>query len=397
MRNQFFLTLLICVFISSCGEKTKTQEKQADTSSNLSLVRTDSTVTFTLGEHSDSDMTAALSFSENGKLHLCLYQRNTNSFEIYDFAQKKLVKTISMSRDGADGVNGVGNYAVINSDNFIIAEENKKNILLVNSSGKIQKKVTLPDNIPPFAESGYVLPLGNYHNLMQYAPASNTLWLHAQSGNYLEKDYYKQKLLLRIENLFEADMKTEWTGEFPESYKINGIFAGGHEFSLFQTANKIGIAFCASAQLCFVDKKNNKHEFLTSSYPEESIFYPLYGQGSGVPSDFTLHMKQEIAHRITAPAFANTAISPNGKLIFRVFKEKADFKKADGTVTEMQEVQHHLLCYDLQMNLLAQIPLKTNTAEHYFFAAADDGVWLFNTPEDKEDELSFVFVKLANQ
>jgi hypothetical protein len=389
---QIWSFFFILFFVYSCT--TKHQANNSEDVQKYELVRTDSVVVFPLDEFSNANMAMAASLTENGKQYLCLYQNKKHSFQIFDFEKQSLMKEIALSKDGVNGINSVANYTFIDSKNIILCEQDSKNLFWLNDKGEIIKKITLPSQIPPFAQDGYVISLGNYQNFICYDKKREVLYLPADCLNYLKAEYYKRKVILRVEKPFDTNFKITWVGSFPEICQNENIFAGSHEFSLTDTDSDIIIGFSASPQICKINKASAEHHFVESNMPDNLSIEPLYSAENEISSDFSLHMQKEIEHRMTAAYFCDTKTTPDKKMIYRIFKEKNSTQKSDGTLPELFDAPHHIYCYNENMQVLASTVLDKTTSEGFFQLPVKDGIFVYRRNDESDDSLTLLFIRL---
>jgi hypothetical protein len=72
--------------------------------------------------------------------------RNQHSVDFYDIDKKRLVKRVKFSKEGADGLSGVGFFYIKNLDTIIFLPKNSTHIIIANLKGKVLKRTFVKIN-----------------------------------------------------------------------------------------------------------------------------------------------------------------------------------------------------------------------------------------------------------
>lgn len=195
---------------------------------------------------------------------LLLFYKRDNKINFYDFKEKKLIKTISFSKEGPNGVGtSISGFRWISDDEIYLSSYWERKIYLVDAAGNVKKKFDIKDD-------GFLkFPVVDPNNNRPIIKAGNNLILAGTLYKTLPKNKIGKPFVAL--NLKEGTSKL--VGKYPEK-----IFEGDWDikdetfFDFDESSNKFIVAFAISDSVMITDLKGNsktEHYLAKSSFLKE--------------------------------------------------------------------------------------------------------------------------------
>lgn len=331
-------------------------------------------------------------FSNNGRQYLFyMGDEMSNTIIIYDLDSLKINNQIHLERRGPNGIGNLHSFYVHNLDSIFLTTGRMNNIILINQSGDIQKRIAITN----FLNGGYKEPY-NFISHVHYFQNSmifrgNKLY----AGVHVPFSSVKPEKLEQFKTTLEIDLIHNKQSLLPMHYPVIGNRKGDPLYLYFSsifTGNKfIYLFMCSNECLITTDHKNVQSKIIKSAFFKKDFKMPDINKANGI----------EIARTIVEhPCYINTLYDPYRKVIYR-FCYPGVKTHTDDNVFNLNEFKpvFSIMILDTELNVLGETLMPQNTYNMNMAFVGKNGLYIstnhYLNPEYDIDSLKFELFNLS--
>ncbi|MFN4147022.1 MAG: DUF4221 family protein [Runella sp.] len=388
MKNNFsffFLSLCYMLCLLSCtldSKKEYTKHKH-----NFVLEKTNIIKTIFHDSVSSPIQSQFRFYSEGDKSYIYCLNKLKNVLEIYHWDTGKLLKRITLEKEGPNGVSTITAFHIVNQDSVFVLATYSHRISLIDSNGSLIRSYSLLPNGQTKEKLGNgLISYGNYRHQMVYLNGSLFAPASPFDGYEFSSFYNNGECGLRL-NLQTGEVNPLMS--FPKNWKQKfkeGLMLPGQRIFIPQTFNlkkqTTIISFPTENYLFEVDLNNKRvNQYLCKSQYFDEIDW-INRRKNTPGEEFIFHTKNPFYENIYFDAYRNIYLRfvayPNTKKVDE-FDGRAYFK-------------YSLIILNESFEHIAEIPLD-DEIRIGFAIITSEGIY-FDEYIDSEDKSMFRLYKI---
>ena len=279
-KKYVFIIFILLLIIGFCVYfflfRTVTYKPQISNKAATHTLKIQDSISFALDEKTNPYVSETQYIQTDSVAYLTFLNQSSQSIYWYDFKTKKIAFQTPLSKEGANGVDIISGYKIINKDTIIVYSYRTSVVSMVDIKGNLKKKIGSYAQIVPNAKYAGA-PSGKYgselifHKNQIYGATFNA------DPNLPGEDSLNRPILVSISSL--TGKMQAFLGR-PSIYRET--YWGGLQMQqVFTTYNpaqgKIIFSFPILAEIFVYDIKNQKIETYQagSTLAKEVVSFPL--------------------------------------------------------------------------------------------------------------------------
>ncbi len=329
-----------------------------------------------------------LGYNDEGKDYLFNINWLTNSLQLYDVDQAKLIKEIRFAREGPNGVGRVFGFHVLSFDSLLLFTQRGAEVVLTDTSGTVKNKISYQ---PPlgftaaFVHNAYFIsqPIVYGHKLIVKA--------HIE-GNYREMT---QARLQTFPLAYSINLHNGETEPLPATYPGNYMSDGLRffEYSMAGNGKKLAFSFFGDHRLFYVDTPAEKQlQTVDSRSQYLGEKFPLFPVAGGRADTYR--------YLFASDRYESLLYDPFRNIYYRIAVPGAE-DLDENRLRELRTapVRFSILILNQNLEPIGEHLLADNTYLPQNIFIGSKGLYIStshpNNKEAKEDFLSFDLLKVT--
>lgn len=327
--------------------------------------------------------------------YLILMNRKNNSLQFYDWATQKLYKTVSLEREGPNGVGGALSFHFQSWDSIYVLASYHYRLSLIDTTAKVKQKYRLLKTDMKLDEGRVSRPQGEYSAL----PSSNYMNPLIKVGSFIymtgvpdlninSLEYYKKGRIgiqLNLEN-----GQIEYYKDYPQMYRDKYFFPPQYITKFSSTyipnKNKIIYSFPIDENLYELDLKTGN---INAIIPDKSQYFK---ELKPISKKADRDMNTDYLYSVNNVSYERIIYDQYRKVYYR-FTNIPNTKKKD-EYDNQPYVVHSVVILDENLKKLGETILNERYTVGYHLCLPD-GLYL-QKYNFSEDEIAFVKFTLKN-
>ena len=257
--------LFIFIFLLSCTNNSKINRQEG----SFEKV---GTLTLPLPDNCNAHSLSAKYFNDNAKEYLFWYNSFENSILLYSLDEKDTIKTIQFAKDGPRKVHEIKGFTAFDMNSIYLATEIPGNLLKVDTSGNILKKLSFSNDDDMTNANNYAAIGSKYHKDL-YKTSEEEIVIPVRMP-FMSSDLAKSSLesfpLFKTLNLVDetytktsihTPVKLYEKGSLPLPFIMNSTFDGDEIYYTFESDENIYYTSDLSTYEAKAVRSNYQKEF----------------------------------------------------------------------------------------------------------------------------------------
>ncbi len=369
-------------FMLSCDEAVKT-----DNSNNKVTLSEVDTIHFSIDSLAAENDIAIRYYvdSKSKQAYLVLLDKKNNRLLFYNWATQKLYKTISLEREGPNGVGGALSFHFQSWDSIYVLASYHYRLSLIDTTAKVKRKYRLLKSDMKLDEGRVARPQGDYSAL----PSSNYMNPLIKVGSLIyltgvpdlninSLEYYtkgKIGIQLNLEN-GEVNYYMNYPQMYRDKYFFPPLYVTKFSSTYIPTKNKIIYSFPIDETLHELDLKTGE---INTINPDKSQYFK---ELSPISKNAERDMNADYLYSVNNVSYERIVYDQYKNIYYR-FTKIPNTKKKD-EYDNQPHIIHSVLILDENFKKLGETVLNERYTAGYHLCLPD-GLYLkkYNFNEDE--------------
>lgn len=314
------------------------------------------------------------------------YNENTHKLDAFDLNEKNHLFSITLERDGPNGLGEPWDFYIHNLDSiFYLSKNNQLGIL--DRHGAILKKINLARINSDIGFKAHPI-----YFKIKYDKSSKRVYFNSYSYQYLpnQSQYYEEPFIAYYS--FSDNLIYQLPLKFTDSYKkISGYLGEYFEPNVIVQNDSIIYSFPAESDIYFFNLRNEKSlQFSVKSKTVHDKVPPL-------PSETYRDINARLIHLIENPYFYPLIPDPHRNLFYRLHTAGIPYSFDGISYNYMSDKNEYLTVFDKDMNIIEELELPFKTYNTNSMFVTKEGLIFpfshFQNPQIDEEKLQFHIYK----
>ena len=373
MKKTILSFLCLLLFFRCTPQSEKTEAKTTIVKNVLSLSVSEKTANISNGLQS---------CRIGGHDYLASLNWLTNSLQLFDIQQEKLIDEIAFDIDGPNGAGRVFGAYVLNFDSILLFTQATNQVALTDTSGTIYSRI---DYQPPAGLTNAFVMNAYFISYPVITGRQMIVKAHIE-GNYREMT---QELLSRYPLSYSIDLSTGKTtpgrATYPADYMPEGVKS--FEYSMASDGEKLVYSFFGDHRLFYTglaDEQTLKEVKAASQYlPDKLPLFPVRGE-----------RVDTYKYLYASDRYESLLYDPYRQLFYRIAIPQADYQDEKKLLALRSAPRRFsILVLNRKLEVIAEYLTPDNTYLPQNIFVASRGLYLSachpQNPDNREDLMRF--------